>query len=279
MAARRKGEEPAFPLPFIIGSVVALMVMLAPVVVTVIAAFNAGNYLQFPPDGFSMRWIEAYLSSPLFHENFLFSFRLGLLVTVISTILGTCAAVALMRVNLRLRNALRTMFLAPLVLPGMVIGLALLSFYATVPLGLLRSYWGLVLGHVLVTIPFVLATVSASLARFDPALEEAARNLGAGPIRAFWDITMRVISQGMLAGGTFAFIVSFGQFDVSLFLATADQRPLPVALYDSIRFRTDPTIAAAGVFAITTVIVTMTLGYFFSSRGRSAKGGFFEPKT
>jgi putative spermidine/putrescine transport system permease protein len=82
---------------------------------------------------------------------------------------------------------------------------------------------------------------------------------------------MQVISQGMLGGATFAFIVSFGQFDVSLFLATVDLRPLPVALYDSIRFRTDPTIAAAGVFAIATVILSMLLGYFISTRGRPRK--------
>lgn len=261
-------REREFPFVFVAMAAVALTVMLAPVVVTILAAFNAGNYLQFPPDGFSLRWIHAYLGSPLFYENFLFSFRLALVVTIISTILGTCASIALTRSDFRGRDGLRAMFLAPIVLPGMVLGLALLSFYATVNLGLLRTFWGLVLGHVLVTMPFVMATVSAALARFDRSLEDAARSLGAGPIRAFWDVTMRVISQGMLAGATFAFIVSFGQFDVSLFLATTEFRPLPVALYDSIRFRTDPTVAAAGVFAIATVITTMMIGYFVASSGR-----------
>ena len=262
-------DERAFPSVFILLAILALTVMLAPVVVTVLAAFNSGNYLQFPPQGLSMRWIDTYLASPLFHENFLFSFRLALLVTLISTVLGTCASIALIRVDFPGRDAMRAMFLAPIVLPGMVLGLALLSFYVTVDLGLFRTFWGLVLGHVLVTMPFVIGTVGASLARFDLSLEEAARSLGAGPVRAFWDVTVRVISQGMLAGATFAFIVSFGQFDVSLFLATIEHRPLPVALYDSIRFRTDPTIAAAGVFAIATVITSMLIGYGVSNWLRS----------
>jgi putative spermidine/putrescine transport system permease protein len=269
--AQRARDEREIPIFFIVMAGLALLVLLAPVVVTVLAAFNAGNYLQFPPDGFSLRWIYAYLESPLFRENFLFSFRLALLVTIISTILGTAASIALSRISIRGRNVLRVLFLAPIVLPGMVIGLALLSFYASVNLGLMRTFAGLVLGHVLVTMPFVIGTVSAALARFSPSREEAARSLGAGPFRAFWDVTMQVISQGMLGGATFAFIVSFGQFDVSLFLATVDLRPLPVALYDSIRFRTDPTIAAAGVFAVATVILSMLLGYFISTRGRPRK--------
>ena len=260
-----RSEEREFPAVFVALAALALTVMLAPVAVTVLAAFNAGNYLQFPPDGLSMRWINAYLESPLFQENFLFSFRLALLVTVISTVLGTCASITLTRVDFAGRDTVRAMFLAPIVLPGMVLGLALLSFYATVDLGLFRTFWGLVLGHVLVTMPFVIGTVGASLARFDLSLEEAARSLGAGPVRAFWDVTARVISQGMLAGATFAFIVSFGQFDVSLFLSTIEFRPLPVALYDSIRFRTDPTIAAAGVFAIATVVTSMLIGYGVSN--------------
>lgn len=270
MAAPNRERE--FPLAFVAMAGVALTVMLAPVVVTILAAFNAGNYLQFPPQGFSMKWIYAYLNSPLFYESFLFSFRLAFIVAILSTILGTCASIALTRSNFFGRDALRAMFLAPIVLPGMVLGLALLSFYATVNLGLLRTFWGLVLGHVLVTTPFVIATVSAALARFDRSLEEAARSLGAGPVRAFWDVTMRVISQGMLAGITFAFVVSFGQFDISLFLSTNEYRPLPVALYDSIRFRTDPTVAAAGVFAIATVVTTMLLGHFITNRRAPADG-------
>lgn len=266
MAPRIESEREV-PTAFLGLATVALLFLLAPAVVTVAAAFNDGNYLQFPPNGLSIRWIRQFLTSPLFLESFTFSFKLALVVTLISTALGTAAAVAMVRVGFIGRDALRALFLAPIVLPGMVLGLALLAFYATTRLGLMGSYPGLVLAHVLVTFPFVFATVSAALARFDQSLEEAARSMGAGPVRAFWDITVRVISQGILAGGTFAFVSSFGQFDVSLFLATSEMRPLPVALFDAIRFRTDPTIAAAGVFAITTVIVSMVATYLIFDQG------------
>ncbi len=242
----------------------ALVLLLAPAVVTVMAAFSAGNYLQFPPVGFSFKWIRQFLTSPLFLENFTFSFRLALLVTVISTILGSAAAVGLSRSRFPGREAVRTLLLSPIVLPGMVLGLALLAYYAALKLPLMRTYAGLVVAHVIVTVPFVFASVSAALARFDLSLEEAARSMGAGPVRAFWDVTVKVNAQAVMAGSTFAFVVSFGQFDTSLFLAGADMLPLPVALYNSIRFRTDPTIAAAGVFAISTVIVSMTLVYLLT---------------
>ncbi len=254
--------------PFVFKAIaaVALLLLLAPTVVTVVAAFNEGNYLQFPPQGLSLRWIEAFLTGPLFRESFTFSFRLAFCATLISTVLGTAAALALVRLRFRGREALRAVMLAPIVLPGMVLGLALLSFYAAIQMGLFRTFAGLLLAHVLVTLPFVIATVGAALARFDRSLEEAARSLGAGPVRAFFDVTMRVTAQGILAGATFAFIVSFGQFDISLFLATSEMRPLPVALYDSIRYRTDPTIAAAGVFAISTVFLSMTLVHVLTNR-------------
>ena len=261
-------SESRFPATFVILAVAALLFMLAPAVVTLAAAFNAGNYLQFPPHGLSFRWIEAFLTSPLFLDNFVFSFKLALVVTVIATLLGTAAAVGLLRAAFPGREAVRVMLLAPIVLPGMVLGLALLAYYAALKLPLMRSYWGLVVAHVLVATPFVFALVSAALARFDVSLEEAARSMGAGPIRAFWDVTLKINSQAILAGSTFAFIVSFGQFDTSLFLAGADMLPLPVALFNSIKFRTDPTIAAAGVFSIATVVASTVLLYFLTSARR-----------
>lgn len=118
---------------------------------------------------------------------------------------------------------------------------------------------GLVIGHVLVTTPYVIGTVSASLAVFDRSLEEAARSLGAGPFTAFRKVTMPIIGPGMLAGSIFAFIVSFGQFDVSLFLSTPNLTPLPIAMYISLRYQFEPTAAAAGIFAIMLVVVSMLI--------------------
>ncbi len=265
MADRIEGERD-FPVVFLLLAGVALVLLLGPAVVTIVAAFNSGNYLQFPPQGFSFKWIVGFIASDMFQHSYLFSFQLGATVSLISTLLGTTAAVAMRRLWFPFKGFLHALFLAPLVLPGMVLGLAILSFLVLTRSGLQQTYAGLVAGHVAVTFPFVFAAVSAALARFDESLEEAARSLGAGPLRAFWDITVRVIGQGILAGATFAFAASFGQFDVSLFLSAPDLLPLPVALYNEIRFRTDPTIAAAGTFAIFTVVVSMVLTYLIMNR-------------
>jgi len=110
-----------------------------------------------------------------------------------------------------------------------------------------------------VTVPYVIGTVSAALYNFDVSLEDAARSLGAGPVRAFRAITLPSISPGIMAGSIFAFIVSFGQFDISLFLSTPNITPLPIALYNSLRNKFEPTAAAAGVFAIVLVVLSMLL--------------------
>jgi putative spermidine/putrescine transport system permease protein len=117
----------------------------------------------------------------------------------------------------------------------------------------------MVIGHVLVTMPFVVGTVSASLYGFDLALEEAARSLGANPLKAFFSVTLPNIKAGISAGSLFAFIVSFGQFDLSLLLSTPNNTPLPFAMYSSLRYEFTPVSAAAGTFAIALVIVSMLL--------------------
>ena len=111
----------------------------------------------------------------------------------------------------------------------------------------------------LVTCPYVIGTVSAALFNFDTSLEEAARSLGAGPLKAFRKVTLPNIGAGVAAGAIFAFIVSFGQFDVSLFLSTPNYTPLPLALYISLRYTFEPTAAAAGIFAIALVVISMLI--------------------
>jgi putative spermidine/putrescine transport system permease protein len=179
---------------------------------------------------------------------------------IVATALGTMTAVVLTRVAFPGRGAVRAFFLAPLLLPGLVIGLALYVYYINFPvLDLAGTFWGMMLGHVIVTTPFVIGAVSASLYGFDRSLEEAARSLGAGPVRAFFTVTVPSIKSGIVAGALFAFIVSFGQFDLSLFLSTPNQTPLPYAMYVSLRYQFEPTAAAAGTFAIALVVVSMIL--------------------
>ena len=252
-------ESRGVPLVFKIGAVLAYIVLLLPVLIVVLAGLNSGDYLTFPPQGISLRWVIHFLTSGTFLKAFLFSFILAIMTMAISTTLGTMVAVFLSRVNFPGKNLTRAFFLSPIILPGIILGLALYVFYATTFTSLLRTIPGLLLGHVLVTVPFVIGAVSAALANYDVSLEDAARSLGAGPLKAFRKVTLPNISNGVMAGSIFAFIVSFGQFDISLFLSTPNFTPLPIAMYVSLRYQFEPTAAAAGIFAITLVTVSMIL--------------------
>ncbi|MEA2582943.1 MAG: putative spermidine/putrescine transport system permease protein [Thermomicrobiales bacterium] len=258
---RRNDKDPhPVPLLFRIIAVITFAYLLIPAVIVVAAGLNSGTYLTFPPEGISLKWVRGFLTSDTFLPAYLFSLRLAFVTMIISTVLGTMTSIFLTRVAFRGRGVARAFFLAPLLLPGVVIGLALYTYYLNMPwLHLSRTFWGMMLGHVLVTMPFVIGTVSASLYGFDLSLEEAARSLGSGPLRAFFTVTLPNIKSGISAGSLFAFIVSFGQFDLSLMLSTPNHTPLPFAMYNSLRYQFEPTSAAAGTFAILLVVVSMLL--------------------
>lgn len=253
-------DLPPVPLIFRIVAVITFIYLLIPAFIVVMAGLNSGNYLTFPPEGFSLKWVQAFLTSDIFLPAYLYSLRLGFVTMIVSTVVGTMTALFLTRVSFPGRAFVRAFFLAPLLLPGLVLGLALYVYYLNVPIfGLSRTFGGMLVGHILVTMPFVIGTVSASLYGFDRSLEEAARSLGAGPIHAFMTVTLPNIKAGITAGSLFAFIVSFGQFDLSLMLSTPNNTPLPFAMYSSLRYQFEPTSAAAGTFAIILVVLSMVL--------------------
>jgi putative spermidine/putrescine transport system permease protein len=252
-------RERSVPVIMRVLAIVSLVLLLAPVVVVILAGLNSGDHLTFPPDGLSLRWVVAFFRSGAFLPAYLFSLLLALCTMFFSTILGTMIALVLARNEFPGKQMARAFFMAPLMLPGIVLGLALYLFYLSSGLGLTRTMPGLVIGHVLVTCPYVIGTVNASLVGFDKSYEEAARSLGAGPLKTFRIITLPIISPGIIAGSVFSFIVSFGQFDVSLFLTPPDYNPLPIALYSSLRYTFEPTAAAAGIFAIFLVVVSMLI--------------------
>ena len=251
--------ERKIPRVMLILAILGFIYMLAPIIVVVMAGLTAGEFLTFPPQGLSLRWVAAFLQSESYLSAFFFSFRLALMTMIVSTILGTPAALFLSRTNMIGRGAMRAFFLSPVVLPGVVVGFALFAFYISTGIGLSRTIWGLWIGHILYSTPYVIGTVGAALAVYDVSLEEAARSLGASPWRAFRKVTLPNISQGIQAGSIFAFIVSFGQFEVSLFLSSPNSEPLPIAMYNSLRYQFDPSAAAAGIFAITLVIASVLL--------------------
>ncbi|WP_127111844.1 ABC transporter permease [Shimia sediminis] len=237
----------------------ALFILLVPIFVVFLAGLNSGDFLTFPPEGLSLRWIKAFFESDSYLPAYLYSLIIALTAMVISLILGTLISLLLVRSAFAGRALLRAVVMSPIMLPGIVIGLSLYLFYISFDIGLARTQAGLVIGHVLVTCPYVIGMVSAALVGFDRSLEEAARSLGASRWETFRKITIPLISPALIAGGVFAFIVSFGQFDVSLFLTPPNNTPLPIALYTSLRYTFEPTAAAAGIFAIFLVVVSMVI--------------------
>ena len=236
--------------------VLLYLFLLLPIIIVVIAAFNSGQYLRFPPEGFSLRWFDKFLHSEPFVASFIFSVKLAAVVTVIATLIGSSAAYYVVRSSRRFRSALQLLMISPLPVPAILTGIALLIFFYALGLAN-RGMFGLIIGHTLISLPYVFLTVSTVLVGFNRSLEEAARNLGAGPFTTFRRITLPIIKGGMISGGVFAFIVSFDQFPISLLLATVGNTPLPLQLFDYLRFSFDPTAAAVSTISIVMTIIVV----------------------
>jgi putative spermidine/putrescine transport system permease protein len=243
-----------------------LLYLVAPVIVVVATAFTTTAYPVFPPQGFTLQWFERFLGMPEFTEAIRRSALLAFSSTVVATALGTFSALSLARYQFRGREAFSAFMLSPILFPTIVFGLALLVFYSRV--GLSGSFAGLVIAHSILTTPFVIRLVMASLAEFDPAVEEASRNLGAGWWRTFLQVTLPLIRPGVLAGAVFAFIISFDELVVTLFLAGPDMTTLPVRIYTYVEFSSDPTISAISTMLI---VAWMLIGVPVYARFLSVK--------
>lgn len=232
------------------------MFLLAPIAIVVVAALNAGTYLRFPPEGISFRWFAAFAHSRSFTGALAFSLKLATIVTGIATLLGTLAGLWSVRSASRFRDSVRLLMISPLAVPGILTGIALLIFFYGIGWGT-KGVLGLVIGHTLVCLPYVFLIVSAVLARFDRSLEEAARNLGAGPFMTFWRVTLPLIKGGVISGAIFAFVTSYDEFNISLLLSGVGMTPLPIELFDYLRFSFDPTAAVAGTISIAMALIVV----------------------
>jgi putative spermidine/putrescine transport system permease protein len=236
--------------------VLAVMLFLAlPIAIVIPSAFSAGNALTFPPQGFSLRWFATILDRPALIEACRNSALISLMATTISLVVGTLSAFTLRRFVFPGRDALMLLFLTPLVFPAIVLAVAIAMVLA--PLGLVRNFWGLVVAHIVVTLPYVVRTVSATLAEIDTAWEEAALTLGATPWQGFRDITLPLLRPGLIAGGTFSLIISFDEFTISLFLVGHGTMTLPIEMYNYAEYSLDPALAAVSTLLIlfTTAVV------------------------
>ena len=230
-----------------------ILYLLAPIVVVIATAFTTTAYPVFPPQGFSLRWFEKFLATPEFVEAIRLSTALAAVSTFGAAILGTFSGLALTRFAIPGKSVLSALLLSPILFPTIVLGLALLIFNTRI--GISGTFPGLVCAHVVLTTPFVIRMVMVSLAQFDPAIEEAARNLGAGWWRTFLFVTLPLIRPGVLAGAVFAFILSFDELVVTLFLSAPGLQTLPIRIYTYVEYSSDPTISAISTVLIATWLV------------------------
>ncbi len=227
---------------------VLLAFLMLPVVVVVLASFTNTSYLTIPPRGLTLRWYAAVLDDPDYISALWFSLTLAVTVTAGTIALGTAAAYALARRAVPGSSLIMALLLSPLVFPGVVIGVALLQYYSLI--GLRGSFAGLVLAHLVITLPYTVRTILASLAGADPEIEAAARVLGANPWVAFWKTTLPLIRPGIAAGGLFAFITSFDNVPVTIFILGTRNMTLPVKIFSAIEYGVDPSIAALSTILI-----------------------------
>jgi putative spermidine/putrescine transport system permease protein len=235
-----------------------VVLLLLPLAITVSMSFDERDYLgAFPPPALSLRWYAKFFSDSYLLQGLQTSLQLAALTAFISTTLGLSAAVALERMPDRYAQPLISLFLSPLIVPGVVIGFALLIFYARA--GIDNTFLRLLGGHVLITFPYAIRTVLAALGGIRPSLVEVAQSLGASPTKAFWSVTFPLARTGVAAGAIFAFVFSLDDVAVSIFLSDPHRYTLPVALVSMLHANFDLTIAAAAVLIIGASIVLMLL--------------------
>jgi len=245
------------------GVVIAYLIIFAPVVMIVITSFFSQQIISFPPPALTLRWYVNAWDKPEFLRGFFTSLQVALLVAAVGVPIGTAAALAIVRGDFFGRQAISTLLLAPLAVPGVVAGSGLYMFYVLAENVLDRDIkattQGLVAAHILLAIPWTVRLVVASLQGLDRSAEEAAANLGASPFTVFRRITLPMMRPGIVAAAMFSFIQSFENLDLSLLLVGPGRITLPVAMLNYLEFRIDPTLAAVATVQILIVGVLMVV--------------------
>jgi putative spermidine/putrescine transport system permease protein len=255
-------------MPVLLKPFVALtyVLLLAPLAIVVAVSFGASPNFEFPPTQLSLTWYWAFFGNPEFVRAFFnVSLLLGFLAALIASLLGVIAAIGLVRFRFKGREALEAFFVAPLFIPEILFGAALYLTYAR--LGIKPSMTSLLFGHVVICAPFVIRNVTAGLVGLDPRLEEAAMSLGASRAQAFIKVAMPLIQSSIISGFIFAFIISFSDINLALFIAGPNSTTLPVYIFNLLLFEGNPSVAAASTLQILIVgLLIWLVQYLFRPR-------------
>ena len=245
-----------------------LIFLVAPALVAIPVSLTPKTFLSFPTDSLSLQYYAKLFGSAEWMSSFWQSTVVGVASTVLATALGTLCAIGLWRVSSKAGEVMRAVLLLPLVIPPIIAAMAFYRLF--IPLGLIDSYPGLILAHTVLGAPLVLITVSASLAGFDTRLEQASRGLGASNWVTMWRVILPGIRPGVLAGAVFAFISSWDEIVVTLFLSKFTVYTLPRRMWNGIRENTDPTVAAAAVVLMAVTLLAFGL-WALAARARATK--------
>ncbi|MEZ5593857.1 MAG: ABC transporter permease [Gammaproteobacteria bacterium] len=253
------------------------MFLITPILVIIPLSFNSIPYftftkemLSFDPAGYSLRWYQEFLSSEQWMTSIKNSFIIAIFSTILSTVLGTLAALGLSRQEMPFKNLIMGLLISPMIVPLIISAAGMYFFYAR--LDLIQTYTGVILAHAALGTPFVVITVTATLVGFDRSLIRAASSLGADGVTTFFKITMPLIAPGVISGALFAFITSFDEVVLVLFLAGPEQRPVTIQMWSGIREQISPTILAVATILVAISILLLSTLELIRRRSERLRG-------
>jgi putative spermidine/putrescine transport system permease protein len=245
--------------------------LILPILVILPLSFTSGELLVYPLPAWSLRWYREFTTGPMWTQSTWNSLVLAVVTTVVATTVGMLAAFGLQGLRSRLKPVLFGLLALPLIIPPVMVAVALFYYYAR--LGLVGTFGGLVLAHTVLALPFVVITVAATLQGFDPNLPRAAASLGASPLQAFRMVTLPLILPGVLSGAVFAFVTSFDELLVILFVGSPEQRTLPRQIFSGVSETMSPTVVAAAVVLIAVSLILMAVVELLRRRSERLHGG------
>jgi putative spermidine/putrescine transport system permease protein len=247
-----------------------LLFLIAPILVIMPLSFNSIKYFTYPMPDLSLRWYEDFFFNDRWQSALRTSIVVAFATTALATALGTLAALGLSRARFPAKTLIMSLLISPMVVPVVITAVGMYFFYTRV--GLSNSVPGLILAHTALATPFVVIVVTATLSGFDQTLVRAGASLGGDPVRVFFKVVLPLILPGVISGALFAFVTSFDEVVVALFLSSAETRTLPKQMFSGIREEISPTITAAATFLVIVSIILLTSMELLRRRSERLRG-------
>ena len=251
--------------------------LILPILVILPLSFNASDFFTFTqemlaldPAGYSLKHYQDFFTNSDWQHALANSARIAPMATVMATTFGTLAAIGLSQSHMPARSAVMAILISPMIVPLIISAAGMYFFYSRI--GMQGTYWGVVLAHAALGTPFVIITVTATLVGFDKSLVLAAANLGADPVRTFFKVQMPLILPGVISGALFAFITSFDEVVVVLFVGSASQKTLPWQMFTGLREQISPTILAVATVLVAISIALLTTLELLRRRSERLRG-------